>query len=67
MKDDKILVTGDDLHISTRVIYFARWPVNGIGGGQDSVVSTRASSFTISNFELDPCAQREAYDVHVYT
>ena len=37
---DKITATGDDLHFSTQAIYFARWPMNGIGGGQHAVVST---------------------------
>ena len=42
-----ITMTGDDLRVSTQAIYFARWPVNGIGGGQCGVVSTtlRASPF----------------------
>ena len=30
MKDDKITVTRNDLHVTTRVIYYACWPVNGI-------------------------------------
>ena len=50
MKDDKITVTGDDTHVSTQAIYFARWPVNGIGRGQHGVVSTvlRALPFRTS-------------------
>ena len=34
------MVTRNDLCVSTRAIYFAHWPMNGIGGGQHSVVST---------------------------
>ena len=30
--------TGDNLRISTRAIYFARWPVDGIGGGQHGII-----------------------------
>ena len=30
--------TGDNLSISIRAIYFARWPVDGIGGGQHGIV-----------------------------
>ena len=32
--------TKNHLHISTRAIYFVRWPMNGIGGRQQGVVST---------------------------
>ena len=67
MKDDKIMVTRNDLRVTTRVIYFACWPVNGIGGGQHGFVLTalRASPFHVrSNF---PRAPREAHDAHVYT
>jgi len=52
MKDDKIMATGDDLHISTRAIYFARWPVNGIGGGQHGVVSTALRALPFWTFHM---------------
>ena len=47
-------MTGDNLRISIRAIYFAHYPVDGIGGGQDSVVLTvlRACHFVQSNFLL---------------
>ena len=56
MKGDKITVTGDDLRISTWVIYFARWFVNVIGGGQHGVIAF--PHFGRSNF---PCARCEAH------
>ena len=40
MKDSKIMVTEDNLHVSTRAICFACWPMNGIGGGQHDISTT---------------------------
>ena len=34
---DKITATGDDMHVSTQVIYSARWSVNGLGVGQQGI------------------------------
>ena len=43
-KVNKIMVTRNDLRVSTRAIYFPRWPMNGIDGGYDGgqhgVIST---------------------------
>ena len=51
MMKDKTTVTGDDLHVSTRAIYFANWHVNRIGGGQHGIVlnALRASPFRTSH------------------
>ena len=46
--------TGDDLQVSIRPIYFARWPVNGIGGGQHGIVSE--PRFELRHFELSTCS-----------
>ena len=45
----KITMTGDDFRISTRAIYFARWPVNGIGGGAARCRLDRALTMAISS------------------
>ena len=44
----QVTVTRNNLHVSTRAINFARWPVNGIGGGQHGIVSTALLTFAIS-------------------
>ena len=49
-------MTGDDLCVTTRAIYFACWPVNVISRGQHDVVAFR--HFSWSNL---PRAWREAY------
>ena len=56
LKDERWQDNGDRrrLDVSTRAIYFARWP----GGGQHGVVST-AFSVSISSF---PRARHEAHD-----
>ena len=46
-------MTRNDLRVSTRVIYFACWPVNGISGGQQCVVST---VLWASPFRLSTCS-----------
>ena len=56
MKDGKIMMTGDDLCVSPRVIYFTCWPVNVISRGQHDVIAFR--HFSWSNL---PRAWREAY------
>ena len=49
---DKITATGDDLHFSTQEIYFAHWPMNGIGGGQHAVVSTVLRALPFQTFHV---------------
>ena len=51
MMKDKTTVTGDDLRVSTRAIYFANWHVSRIGGGQHGIVlnALRASPFRTSH------------------
>ena len=44
---DKITMAGDDLRVSTWTIYFAHWPVNGIGGGAARRRLDRASTIAI--------------------
>ena len=56
MKDDKIMVTRNDLSVSTWTIYFTRWPVNGIGGGQHSIVLTALWALPFPPIKLSMCS-----------
>ena len=54
MKDDKITVI-DDLHISTRAIYFTRWPMNGMRQRTAHHRLDCTLSFTIRPIKLSTC------------
>ena len=64
MKDDTIMVKGDDLRVSTWTIYFARWPVNGISRGHQGIVSTVLCHFIQSSFQRARC---KLHDMQAYT
>ena len=63
MKDGKIMMTRNDLHISTRAIYFGRWPVNRIV--EDTMASSR-QRFELRHFELSMCSAWGTWCACVY-
>ena len=50
MKDGRIKMTGDDLHISTWAIHFTCWPMNRICGGQQGTTVVGLKSTTLHHF-----------------
>ena len=56
----------NDLHVSTRVIYLARWPMNGIGRGQHGIVSTVLWASPFCPIELSTCSAWGTWCTCVY-